>query len=134
MSSPRSRRRRVSPRTTVSARWPRSMGRHPLGEDSPREDLFFAIERGSRTQCAVRRGPWKLVREIDAGGKTADALFNLDDDPNETTDVAAGTLRRRRISRARSIHGALCIERRCASDIGSARRVEGAGVVGGGGR
>lgn len=54
----------------------------------PREDLFFAIERASRTQCAVRRGPWKLVREIDAGGKTADALFNLDDDPNETTDVA----------------------------------------------
>jgi arylsulfatase B len=59
------------------------------GKVRPREDLFFAIERRGNTQCAVRRGPWKLVREIGGDGKIADAFYNLDDDPNETTDVAA---------------------------------------------
>jgi arylsulfatase A-like enzyme len=55
----------------------------------PRDDLFFAIERSGRTQYAVRRESWKLVREMDGHGNTSDALYKLDADPNETTDVAA---------------------------------------------
>lgn len=54
------------------------------GSENPREDLFFAIERNGRTQYAVRRNEWKLVRNDDG-----DALYNLDSDPNETRDVAA---------------------------------------------
>lgn len=59
------------------------------GKTEPREDLFFAIERGGGTQYAARRERWKLVREIDGHGKVTDVLFDLHEDPNETTDVAA---------------------------------------------
>lgn len=55
------------------------------GRVSPREDLFFAVERGrGPTQYAVRRNQWKLVRE-----GSSDALYNLNDDPNETSNVAS---------------------------------------------
>ncbi|MEN6605284.1 MAG: arylsulfatase [Bryobacteraceae bacterium] len=57
------------------------------GKAAPREDLFFAIERAGRTQYAVRRNNWKLIRET-SGGEVKDALYNLDEDPNETTDIA----------------------------------------------
>lgn len=40
-------------------------------------------------QQAVRMGPWKGVRQNLRQGKTAIELYNLDDDPKESRDVAA---------------------------------------------
>jgi hypothetical protein len=38
----------------------------------------------------VRRGPWKLIRRIEKStGQRTDLLFHLDEDPRETTDLAA---------------------------------------------
>jgi len=57
------------------------------GKAAPREDIFFAIERGGRTQYAVRRNNWKLIREA-SGGEVKDTLYNLEEDPSETTGIA----------------------------------------------
>ncbi len=61
-------------------------GRNPMaaltGEgSSPHEALFFEFHG----QQAVRRGPWKLIRPREAD---AFALYNLEEDIGETTDVA----------------------------------------------
>lgn len=50
------------------------------GEVMPERDLFWRKDES----CAVRRGPWKLVRS----GRDVQ-LFNLDDDLGERTDVSA---------------------------------------------
>ncbi len=54
------------------------------GAPSPHEDILINVEafRG-----AVRKGDWKLVKIALLPGKTQ--LFNLAQDPGETTDVAA---------------------------------------------
>jgi len=61
------------------------------GRSVKRGDLFFAVEPGNQTrQLAVRRGPWKLIRRIEKStGQRTDLLFHLDEDPRETTDLAA---------------------------------------------
>jgi arylsulfatase B len=79
----------VTPRNRLPFDGRNLWGAISSGKTTPREDLFFAIERAGRTQYAVRREDWKLVREIDSNGMTVDALFNLKDDPRETTDVAS---------------------------------------------
>ena len=48
---------------------------HPADED---------IALASAGRNVMFRGPWKLVRELEKGWE----LFNLDDDPSETTDLA----------------------------------------------
>jgi arylsulfatase A-like enzyme len=57
-----------------------------LGGDapSPNEDVLINVEafRG-----AIRKGDWKLIKIALLPGKTQ--LFNLFEDPGETTDVAA---------------------------------------------
>lgn len=39
--------------------------------------------------AALYRGPWKIVRNLQPWGDGAWRLFNLEDDPGETTDLAA---------------------------------------------
>ena len=73
--------------------WPLLSGQ---SKQSPHEALFYF--KGNRLE-AVRSGPWKLaiVRQIedgvdkvrDAAGPFTPALYNLDADIGETTDVAA---------------------------------------------
>ena len=46
-------------------------------------DLFWSLQEDRA--LAVRRGPWKLVRQ----GEKAE-LYNLEKDLKESTDVAAG--------------------------------------------
>ena len=60
--------------------WPALQG----GQAESREDLFFAVEAGARTYLAVRRGEWKLVQE-----DGTNHLFRIEDDPNETNNLAA---------------------------------------------
>jgi len=50
------------------------------GQPLPQRDLFWRFD----TDWAVRRGPWKLVGK---GKETA--LYNLDEDIGETSDIAA---------------------------------------------
>ncbi len=52
------------------------------GEALPRRDLFWR----SRSQLAVRSGPWKLVGLRKEGAKPE--FYNLDDDPGEQRNVA----------------------------------------------
>lgn len=60
------------------------------GRSEPREDLLFAVEDGQRTWLAVRRRQWKLVREIRRADRAAtEYLFDIDNDPDEKTDLAA---------------------------------------------
>jgi arylsulfatase B len=55
-----------------------------------REDLFWAVESDRKQKTAVRRGEWKLVREVSLQDGTAvNYLFQLDEDPNEQNDLAA---------------------------------------------
>ena len=49
--------------------------------------LYFEFQELGGRQ-AVRQGPWKLVR-LDVRGASVYELYNLDDDPGETTDLAA---------------------------------------------
>jgi len=60
------------------------------GRSVTRGDLFFAVEPGDETrQLAVRRGAWKLIRRIEKPtGHHTDLLFNIEEDPRETTDLA----------------------------------------------
>jgi arylsulfatase B len=58
------------------------------GETRSREDLFFAVQdRG--LQHAVIHGRWKLVRIENRACEVSSFLFDLEADPNETTDLAA---------------------------------------------
>lgn len=65
--------------------WPNIVG----GDVQPREDLFFAVGTGNPTRLAVRRGEWKLVREVYDSGQARNYLFHIEQDPNETSDVSA---------------------------------------------
>jgi arylsulfatase A-like enzyme len=62
------------------------------GDVRPREDLFFttglALGSGDPLHLAVRRGEWKLVREVKSG-QAQDFLFQIEQDPNETKDLSA---------------------------------------------
>ncbi|MBM3736237.1 MAG: arylsulfatase [Acidobacteria bacterium] len=60
------------------------------GKTVPREDLFFSVESGNVYRLALHHGPWKLVREIAVdGSRDQSHLFRIEEDPNETNDVAA---------------------------------------------
>jgi arylsulfatase A-like enzyme len=50
-------------------------------QQAPERSLCWRINRADRKQQAIRRGPWKLVRDGEI-----DQLFNLDEDPGERTD------------------------------------------------
>ena len=52
------------------------------------ESLYFEFQELGGRQ-AVRKGPWKLVRLNVRGENPVTELYNLDDDPGETTDLAA---------------------------------------------
>ncbi len=54
-----------------------------------REPLFWGVETGAATFLAVRDGDWKLVRESrSGGGEVNDALFRIDRDPFESSDLS----------------------------------------------
>jgi arylsulfatase len=55
-------------------------------EQGDRTALAMTSDRGVLSQIAVRRPPWKLIRNLDDEAETA---FRLDVDPRETTDRAA---------------------------------------------
>jgi arylsulfatase A-like enzyme len=57
------------------------------GKTEARDDLFFSVDGGAGTYYALRRGEWKLVR-VDAKGAPKLMLFNVEEDPNEKTDVS----------------------------------------------
>jgi arylsulfatase A-like enzyme len=63
------------------------------GQVTPREDLFFAVEGPKAQHHAVIHGKWKLVRDVMPGGRTVDALFDLEQDPREQTDVSSAHAR-----------------------------------------
>ncbi len=66
--------------------WPSIAG----GKTEKREDLFFAIESPRGIEHAVRSGEWKLVQHAPRGaGAPANYLFRIEEDPNETNDLAA---------------------------------------------
>jgi arylsulfatase A len=50
-------------------------------QQAPERSLCWRINRADRKQQAIRRGPWKLVRD-----GAIDQLFNLVEDPSERTD------------------------------------------------
>lgn len=59
------------------------------GKQKPfqRENLFFSVENGQQVFMAVHSGPWKLVT-VESGADKKRMLFRIEEDPNETTDVA----------------------------------------------
>ena len=60
------------------------------GKTEKRDDIFFSVETGRTFRCAVHHQEWKLVHEVPvAGGAPTDYLFHIEEDPNETTDLAA---------------------------------------------
>ena len=60
-----------------------------LGGMQQRHEYLYWEFPGAQGWLAVRQGPWKgLVRNV-ARGNSAMELFNLEDDPQETTDIAA---------------------------------------------
>ena len=52
-----------------------------------RRTLFWRKPRGDTVWMGVREGNWKLVARSDAGSSKAE-LFNLEDDPRESVDLA----------------------------------------------
>jgi N-acetylgalactosamine-6-sulfatase len=72
----------------------RPLDGHPVladvvaGKASPARDFFWRARRGDRTWRAVRSGPWKWIGREDAGEKE-EWLFQLEQDPSETTDEKA---------------------------------------------
>ncbi|MBI3209524.1 MAG: arylsulfatase [Candidatus Solibacter usitatus] len=59
------------------------------GKVEVREDLFWGVEN-QVFAYALRRGPWKLVRQISKTGEiVSSALFQIEDDPNEQHDLSA---------------------------------------------
>jgi arylsulfatase A-like enzyme len=68
--------------------WPQMTGAAPV----PRDSLFWAVKRNETAdfQFAFRRREWKLVRQVSNDKLAApDMLFNLEQDPEEKTDLAA---------------------------------------------
>lgn len=55
------------------------------GSQTPRGNVFFAIENGTQTQHCVIQREWKLIRQ----GENTHLLFHLEQDPTEQKDVAA---------------------------------------------
>ena len=73
------------------ARWDAILGRGSKARAAP---LFFTSNSPiyNRFMHGVRDGPWKLVQVIDHERRSTSVeteLFNLDDDPAETTNLAA---------------------------------------------
>jgi len=59
------------------------------GRVESREDLFFAISDPAFYSYAVFHGEWKLVRRIRKNdGQTFNALFRIEEDPNESRDLS----------------------------------------------
>ena len=59
------------------------------GRKQAQHDFLYWEFPGSGGLIAVRQGPWKgIVRKAQNGGNTME-LYNLDDDPGETTDLSA---------------------------------------------
>ena len=59
------------------------------GREQPQHEYLYWEFPASNGWLAVRQGPWKgLVRNV-ARGNSAMELYNLEDDPGETTDIAA---------------------------------------------
>lgn len=56
------------------------------GRPTPTRDLFWRARRGDRTWRAVRSGALKLVSREDAG-RREEWLYDLERDPQETTDL-----------------------------------------------
>ncbi|WP_165071330.1 arylsulfatase [Paludisphaera rhizosphaerae] len=63
-----------------------------LGSSSPQpvHDLLYWEFASYGGQQAVRMGPWKAVRQNLSKGPAKTELYNLDDDPTESHDLAAG--------------------------------------------
>ncbi len=66
------------------------------GRAPPPQDFRFLYYRNTNTDLgAYREGPWKIKLAVEGGEAVytnythADLLFNLDDDPGETTDLSA---------------------------------------------
>ncbi|MBI4876954.1 MAG: sulfatase-like hydrolase/transferase [Acidobacteria bacterium] len=66
--------------------WPQILGGRPI----PRESLYFASKRNETPEhnFALRRGEWKLVREVMLAG-VSEHLFNIEEDPEEKNNLAA---------------------------------------------
>ena len=59
------------------------------GREQPQHEYLYWEFPASNGWLAVRQGPWKgLVRNV-ARGNSAMELYNLEDAPGETTDIAA---------------------------------------------
>jgi arylsulfatase A len=59
------------------------------GEQQPHEYLYWEFHEQGGKQ-ALRRGPWKAVRlGVNKNPQATPELYNLDNDPGETTNVAA---------------------------------------------
>ncbi len=65
--------------------WPAIMS----GKVIPREDMFFSVGTMQRQSFSLHHGEWKLVRETLRNGETKNYLFRINEDPNETNDLAA---------------------------------------------
>lgn len=60
-----------------------------LGKVQPQHDYLYWEFPASKGWLAVRQGPWKgLVRNV-ARGESHMEIYNLEEDPRETTDVSA---------------------------------------------
>jgi arylsulfatase A-like enzyme len=57
------------------------------GEDKPVRE--YAVSCASGGVPGLRRGPWKLILASDPKAKTEVQLYNLDDDIDERTNLAA---------------------------------------------
>ena len=67
--------------------WPVIQGR---ARPFQREDLFFSVEVEAGFYLGVHSGPWKLVQRIvSSAGDETNMLFQIEKDPNETTDLSA---------------------------------------------
>jgi arylsulfatase len=67
----------------------RSFLRELRGEKQPAHDHLIWEFAGYGGQQAILAGPWKALRRNLNKGMTTWELYHLDDDPRETTDVAA---------------------------------------------
>lgn len=73
----------------------RPLDGHPVlvdvaaGRESPPRDFFWRARRGERTWKAVRSGRMKWILREDAGAGSEEWLFDLSDDPGETSDLKA---------------------------------------------
>ena len=58
-------------------------------KEQRREDLFFVVENANAVHLAVHSGEWKLVREEPSSGEPKNYLFRIEEDPAESTNLAA---------------------------------------------